>query len=67
VSLDGRRRARADAYVADGTHDQALWHVTGLSPGRHTLRLEVRADADPRSSGRRIEVNEALVYRSTGR
>jgi acetylornithine/succinyldiaminopimelate/putrescine aminotransferase len=33
-----------------------------LAPGRHTVRIVVRADADPRSAGRRIEIQRAVVY-----
>jgi hypothetical protein len=64
VFVDGARQAwLADAYVPERTHDIVLWHRTDLKPGRHTLRLVTRADADPRSSGRRVTVRAALVYR----
>ncbi|MCC6232458.1 MAG: ADP-ribosylglycohydrolase family protein [Verrucomicrobiales bacterium] len=64
VYLDGRRVGMADAYVADGTYDNGLWHVTGLKSGRHELRLVHRADADSRAQGTRLSLTEALVYRA---
>jgi hypothetical protein len=64
VLVDGQHQAwLADAYVPERTHDVVLWHRTDLKPGRHTVRLVTRADADPRSRGRRVTVREALVYR----
>jgi hypothetical protein len=52
-----------DVFAPARTHDIVVWHRTDLKPGRHTVRLVTRADADPRSSGRRVTVREALVYR----
>ena len=36
--------------------------MTGLAPGRHTLRLVVRDDADPRSKGKKVMIERAIVY-----
>jgi hypothetical protein len=63
VWLDGQKQELTlDAWIPERTHDNDYWHVTGLAPGRHTLRLVVRADADPRSSGRKVLVERAIVY-----
>jgi hypothetical protein len=64
VYLDGRPARRADAYVPERTHDNDLWHVYGLPPGQHTVRIVVRADADPRSQGHDVSIREAVVYRA---
>jgi hypothetical protein len=36
--------------------------VTGLANGKHTVRIVVRADADARSKGRRVQLERAIVY-----
>ncbi len=63
VWLDGQKQELPlDAWIPERTHDNDYWHVTGLAPGRHTLRLVVRADADSRSSGRKVLIQRAIVY-----
>jgi hypothetical protein len=63
VYLDGKRVDSADAYIVERTNDNALWHTYGLKPGDHVLRLVTIAAADPRSKGRRISLERAVVYR----
>ncbi len=63
VWLDGRRQEQLlDAWVPERTYDNDYWHLTGLAPGRHLLRLVVREDADPRSTGREVAIEGAIVY-----
>jgi len=62
VWLDGQRAGEIDAWIPERTNDDDYWHVTGLVPGKHTVRLVVRADADPRSKGRDIAIERAVVY-----
>ena len=63
VWLDGaKQELLLDAWIPERTFDNDYWHVTGLSPGRHTLRIVVRDDADPRSKGRLIAIERAIVY-----
>lgn len=65
VYLDGKKRELlADAYIPERTTDQDLWHVTGLKPGLHTLRLVTRDDADIRSKGKRLAIDSAVIYRA---
>jgi len=40
-----------DTYAASPTYQQTLYSADGLSPGTHTLRLEVTGNANPASSG----------------
>jgi hypothetical protein len=62
VYIDGKKSDLvADAYIGPNTTDRDLWRVYNLAPGEHTLRLIVREDADPRSSGRRIVVSRAVA------
>jgi hypothetical protein len=63
VWLDGeKQRLLLDAWIPERTYDDDYWHVTGLAPGRHTLRLVVREDADPRSKGHVVRIEGAVVY-----
>ncbi len=61
--LDGRKAGVLDAYIVERTHDNALWHTYGLKPGEHTLRIVTLPDADPRSKGRKLTIDRAVVYR----
>ncbi len=63
IWLDGRRqKLLLDAWVPERTYDDDYWHVTGLAPGRHLLRLVVRGDADSRSNGHEVRIEGAIVY-----
>lgn len=65
VYLDGRlSKLTLDAYIVKDTHDNALWHTYGLTPRQHTLRLVTRNDADPRSTGKQIVLEQAVIYRA---
>lgn len=55
----------ADAYLDDTrTHDDDLWRISGLIDGPHILKLVLRDDADPRSTGKRLTILRTVVYRA---
>ncbi len=60
--LDGERKGEVDAYIIERTNDNDLWHAFGLNPGKHTLRLVLREDADPRSKARKVSITSAVTY-----
>jgi hypothetical protein len=62
VFLDGKPAGTLDAFIVERTHDNALWHVTGLTPGPHTVRVVVRGAADPRSKGTSVTLERAIVF-----
>jgi hypothetical protein len=63
VFVDGERsEVVLDAWIPERTFDNDYWHVTGLAPGRHVVRLVVRKDASPRSSGSVVALERAIVY-----
>lgn len=62
VYLDGRRAGTVDFYIPPDTTDDSLWHVYGLKPGRHTLRLVTTADKAPRSTGTECHLLGAITY-----
>lgn len=62
VTLDGRPAGTLDAYIVERTHDNTLWHVMGLAPGRHDLRIVVKDTANPASQGRSVSIERAVIY-----
>jgi hypothetical protein len=63
VFLDGGKSDHIlDAWIPERTNDIDYWHVTGLEPGEHALRIVVREDADDRSGGRDIRIRDVVVY-----
>lgn len=63
VYLDGKEAGQLDAFIVERTHDNVLWHIYGLKPGTHTVRIVLRNDADSRSKGNRVVVERAIAYR----
>jgi hypothetical protein len=62
VYLDGAKAGEIDAWAPPRTHDNDYWHVTGLAPGEHTVRIVTRADRDARATGSEIAIEAAIVY-----
>jgi hypothetical protein len=62
VYLDGKKVDGIDAWIPERTHDNDLWHVTGLAAGMHTVRVVTRGDAGPRSKGTEVRIDWAIVY-----
>lgn len=63
VFLDGKKMDNIDAYVVERTFDYDLWRAYDLKPGKHTLRIVTRDDADPRSKGKNVILRRAIIYR----
>jgi ADP-ribosylglycohydrolase/Carbohydrate esterase 2 N-terminal len=61
--LDGKQIAGLDAFIVERTSDTDLWHLEGLAPGEHTLRIVVRGDADPRSRGTQVTLARVITYK----
>ena len=64
VFIDGQHVGMLDAYIPERTFDRALWWHHGLAPGQHELQLVLRADAHPRSTGRELNLERAVIYRA---
>jgi hypothetical protein len=62
VYLDGKKVGTLDAWTPERTWEDDYWHVTGLTSGKHTVRIVTRADADPRSKGQKVRIHGAVVY-----
>ncbi len=63
VWLDGKPMDQIDSFVVERTVDWDLWRAYDLKPGKHTLRIVTREDADARSKGKNVIVRRAILYR----
>jgi hypothetical protein len=64
VYLDGRKMSVLDAYIIPNTYDTTLWHTYGLKPGKHTLRIVKREDSDGRSTGKKVAIQQAVLFKA---
>lgn len=67
IYLDGELKGTIDSYFYHGGqehHDINLWHVFGLQPGTHTLKLVVKGEKRPESLGNRLYITRALVFKT---
>jgi hypothetical protein len=64
VYLDGRKLNVLDAYIVPNTFDNTLWHAYSLKLGRHTLRIVLREDSDERSKGKKVAIQQAVLYKA---
>ena len=62
VFLDDKPAGTIEAWQVPRTHDNAYWHVTGLKPGPHTVRIVTRADHHQKSAGTSIGIEAAITY-----
>jgi hypothetical protein len=63
--LDNRPAGTVDVFVEENQRrdSESVYHVFGLKPGRHTIRIVLRGEPYSGSSGSEITVNDAIVYR----
>ncbi len=62
VLLDGKPAQAINAWIPQRTHDNALWHIYGLAPGTHAVRVATTGTGDPRSTGTTVLISGAIVY-----
>lgn len=58
-TIDFYYREEAGIYLGNRAH---LFNVSGLRNGPHTLRLVVREDKNPKSTGNNVWVERAIIY-----
>ena len=63
VTLDGKPAQAINAWIPQRTSDNALWHIYGLAPGTHTVRLATTGTADERANGTTVVIRGAIIYR----
>lgn len=65
VYVDGNLHRSIDTYYffAGQQHTESIWHVTGLEPGEHTVKLVVKGEKRPESEGTRVALTGATIFR----
>ena len=63
MTLDGKPAQAINAWIPQRTSDNALWHIYGLAPGTHTVRLATTGTADERATGTTVLIRGAIIYR----
>ncbi|HKK41748.1 MAG TPA: hypothetical protein VJ963_05000, partial [Bacteroidales bacterium] len=66
VWVDGGLNRTIDTYYyfANQQHTESIWHVTGLEPGEHTVRLVVKGSKRPESEGTRVYITQATIFKT---
>ena len=65
VFLDGKLDRTVDVYSDEENKKfgEAIWHVFGLAPGKHTVRLVAKGEPYPGSKGSEIAITDLIVFR----
>jgi hypothetical protein len=65
VYLDGKIDRTIDVYPDENNRKggEAVWHAFGLKNGKHDLRLVVRGEPYPGSTGAEISIDDLVVFR----
>lgn len=66
IYVDGDLHRSIDTYYgfADQQHTESIWHVMNLQPGIHKVRLVVKGDKRPESSGTRVYITSAVIFKT---
>lgn len=64
VFLDGKRVGRIDAYLPEITSDIDYWHGYDLGEGAHEVRIVTLEGADEQSTGTRVSIEAAIIFRT---
>ena len=66
VYVDGTLHRSIDTYYdfANQQHTESIWHVMHLQPGEHMVRLVLKGEKRPESSGTRVYITSAVVFKT---
>lgn len=66
IYVDGLLHRSIDTYYdfANQQHTASVWHVLNLQPGDHTVRVAIKGDKRPESSGTRVYITSAVIFRT---
>ena len=64
LSIDGNLHRTIDTYYfyAGQQHVETIWHVTGLDPGEHKVKVVVKGEKRPESEGTNVYITGATVF-----
>jgi len=66
VYIDGTLHRTIDTYYdfANQQHTESIWHVLNLTPGDHAVRLFVKGEKRPESSGTKVYITSATIFKT---
>jgi hypothetical protein len=66
IYVDGKLHRTIDTYYdfAGQQHTESIWHITNLTPGNHSVRLEVKGEKRPESAGARVYITSARIFKT---
>jgi hypothetical protein len=66
IYVDGKLNRSIDTYYnfANQQHTVSIWHVLNLEPGDHKLRIIVKGENRPESSGTRVYITSATIFKT---
>ncbi|MDP2890771.1 MAG: ADP-ribosylglycohydrolase family protein [Bacteroidota bacterium] len=67
VFVDGEFKRNIDCYfnyANQQVENTNLYHITNLPEGKHTVRLVVKGEKRPESTGTNVYITEAVVFRT---
>jgi hypothetical protein len=66
VYVDGALHRSIDTFYnfANQQHVESIWHVLNLQPGNHTVRIVVKGEKRPESSGTRVYITSATIFKT---
>ncbi len=66
IYVDGKLHRTIDTYYdfAGQQHTESVWHITNLTPGNHSVRLEVKGEKRPESAGSRVYITSARIFKT---
>ncbi|HBH85481.1 MAG: hypothetical protein A2X05_17830 [Bacteroidetes bacterium GWE2_41_25] len=66
VYVDGTLHRSIDTYYdfARQQHTESIWHIMKLQPGEHKVRLVVKGEKRPESSGTKVYITSAVIFKT---
>jgi hypothetical protein len=66
VYVDGKLHRSIDTYYdfAKQQHTETIWHVMKLQPGEHKIRLVVKGEKRPESTGSKVYITSAVIFKT---
>ncbi|HOU95584.1 MAG TPA: ADP-ribosylglycohydrolase family protein [Bacteroidales bacterium] len=66
VFIDDLFNRAIDTYYdyAGQQHTTSIWHIMNLDPGKHKVKIVVRGEKRPESSGKRVYLTSATIFRT---
>jgi hypothetical protein len=69
VFVDGILNRRIDTYYdfAKQQHTESIWHVLNLKPSDHEVRVVVKGEKRPESTGTRVYITSATIFKTASK